>query len=66
MFTRRLEFFGDELEDAFPDHAIGDEFAQDSPLWRIISEEATRRDKDRFEVWEKTLDVHLVFVCSSL
>jgi hypothetical protein len=62
--ARCLELFGDELEDAFPDQAIGQEFARESPIWKVIEEEAVKRDKDRFEVWDKTLDVHLVFVRS--
>jgi hypothetical protein len=60
--TQLSDSLGDSLEDAFPDQEIGDEFAQESPIWTTISKQASNRDSDRIEVWDKTLDVHLVFV----
>ena len=45
---------------------LGEELAEDSDIWLTYVNTATVHDTEMIDGWNKSLDVLLIFVCSSI
>lgn len=49
----------------YPPDAFGEEMAPNARVWKVFRDEATAQDEFMLDGWNKTLDILLIFVCTS-